>query len=145
MSNKIEGGDIFRRKVEHLDIVRSKPVEFDNVTTGFEAYQFVHQALPEINLSDVDLSTTLFGKKLKAPVIISSMLGGIEAAGNINRNLAQAAQGLGIGMGVGSQRCAIDAPVEPPAIPGGVILQLCEPLTFCKKWAVLYNRQNQNL
>lgn len=78
------------------------------MSTGFEDYQFIHQALPEIDLDNVDLSTKLFGKKLKAPLIISGMVGGIEEARRINRNLAQAAQVLGMAMGVGSQRCAID-------------------------------------
>lgn len=100
--------DIFRRKAEQLNIVCKKPVEFNCLTTGFEAYKFVHQALPEINLNEVDLSTKLFGKTLKAPIIISSMVGGIDAAGAINQNLAQAARTLGLAMGVGSQRCAID-------------------------------------
>jgi len=52
----------------------------------------------------------LFGKRLDAPVIISSMVGGIDAAAEINRNLARAAQEIGVAMGVGSQRCAIDDP-----------------------------------
>jgi len=97
-----------RRKQEHLNIVLNEEVEFKKVSTGFEDYQFIHQALPEIDLDSVDLSTSLFGKKLKAPLIISGMVGGIEEARRINHNLAQAAQVLGMAMGVGSQRCAID-------------------------------------
>ena len=80
------------------------------VSTGLEDYQFIHQALPEIDLDSVDLSTSLFGKRLEAPLVISSMVGGIEAAKQINQNLARAAQVLGVAMGVGSQRCAIDDP-----------------------------------
>ncbi|MDO9585708.1 MAG: alpha-hydroxy-acid oxidizing protein, partial [Syntrophales bacterium] len=68
------------------------------VSTGFEDYQFIHQALPEIDLDSVDLSTSLFGKKLKAPLIISAMVGGIEEARRINHNLAQAIQALGAGV-----------------------------------------------
>ncbi|HYA12813.1 MAG TPA: type 2 isopentenyl-diphosphate Delta-isomerase [Syntrophales bacterium] len=97
-----------RRKREHLNIVLNEEVEFKKVSTGFEDYQFIHQALPEVDLDSVDLSTSLFGKKLKAPLIISGMVGGIEEARRINHNLAQAAQDLGMAMGVGSQRCAID-------------------------------------
>ncbi len=85
-------------------------VQFREVTTGFEDYRFLHQALPEINLADVDSSITLWGKRLKAPLIISSMVGGVEAAEQINRNLARAAQEMGIGMGLGSQRAAIENP-----------------------------------
>lgn len=103
-----------RRKEEHLNIALNTDVEFKEVFTGLEDYQFVHQALPEIDLSSVNPSTILFGKRLKAPLVISSMVGGIEAAARINRNLAQAAQALGLAMGVGSQRCFIDDPETAP-------------------------------
>ncbi len=97
-----------RRKQAHLRIVLNEDVEFKGLSTGLEEYQFIHQALPEIDLDRVDLSTSLFGKRLNAPLVISAMVGGIEPAGRLNRNLAQAAQALGLAMGVGSQRCAID-------------------------------------
>ncbi len=101
-----------RRKEEHLQICLNEQVQFQSVTTGFERYYFIHQALPEIDLDRVDLSTVLFGKKLMAPLIISSMVGGIEPANIINRRLAKAAQVLGLAMGVGSQRCLIDSPAS---------------------------------
>jgi len=63
-----------RRKQEHLNIVLNEDVEFKKVSTGFEDYQFIHQALPEIDLDSIDLSTSLFGKKLKAPLIICAWL-----------------------------------------------------------------------
>ena len=88
----------------------NRAVEFEEITTGLDDYRFIHQALPEVDLAKVDPSTTLLGKRLKAPLIISSMVGGIEQGRQTNRNLAQAAQALGIAMGVGSQRIAIDNP-----------------------------------
>ncbi len=97
-----------RRKLEHLDISLNKPVEYTHITNGFDKYTFVHQPLPEIDLAEVDCSTHFFGKPLNAPLLISSMVGGVDEAGIINRNLAEAAQTLGIAMGVGSQRCALD-------------------------------------
>lgn len=99
-----------KRKEEHLSISLSTDVGFKEATTGLEEYGFIHQALPEIDLSAIDLSTTFFKKRLKAPLVISSMVGGIDAAANINKNLAQAAQAMGLAMGVGSQRCMIDEP-----------------------------------
>ncbi len=99
-----------RRKEEHLRISLNNNVSFREVSTGLEDYAFIHQALPEIDFSRVSTETTLAGKRLDAPLVISSMVGGIEAAARINQNLAQAAQALGVGMGVGSQRCSIDAP-----------------------------------
>lgn len=97
-----------RRKKEHLHIALNEDVRFKEVSTGLESYQFIHQALPDIDLDSIDLSISLFGKSLNAPLVISPMTGGIEAAERINRNLAQAAQALGIAMGIGSQRCAIE-------------------------------------
>ena len=99
-----------QRKQDHLDIALNNDLQFDGIATGLEDYWFVHQASPEVNLASIDLSTSLFGKTLRAPLFISSMVGGIEASTDINRNLAKAAQALGVAMGVGSQRCAIDNP-----------------------------------
>jgi len=80
------------------------------LTTGFERYRFVHQALPEIDLAAVDPSCHLLGKRLQAPVIISCMTGGTEEAERVNMSLAEAAQRLGLAMGVGSLRAAVEAP-----------------------------------
>jgi isopentenyl-diphosphate delta-isomerase len=99
-----------QRKIEHLRISLEEDVRFRNLTTGLERYHFVHQALPEINRDHIDLSTTLLGKHLSAPLIISSMTGGTEEAETINKNLAMAAQIHGLGMGVGSQRAALEEP-----------------------------------
>jgi len=98
------------RKEEQLHISLEEDVQSKDVTTGLENYHFIHQALPEIDAHDIDLSVTLFGKQIKAPLIISPMTGGMEAARHINRNLAQAAQAMGIAMGIGSQRSAIEDP-----------------------------------
>ncbi len=100
--------NIAKRKTEHIEITLERDVEFKSVSTGFEDYYFIHQALPELDLDEIDQSAVLFGKKLKAPIFISSMVGGIPEASRINRNLAEAAQQLGLAMGVGSQRCAIE-------------------------------------
>jgi isopentenyl-diphosphate delta-isomerase len=99
-----------QRKTEHLRISLEEDVHFRNLTTGLERYYFIHNALPEINRGDIDLSTTLLGKHLSAPLIISSMTGGTEEAELINKNLALAAQVHGLGMGVGSQRAALEEP-----------------------------------
>lgn len=81
-----------------------------SITTGLEKYRFVHQALPEIDLGQVDLTQTIWGKQVKAPLLISSMTGGTEEASRINRILAEAAEQAGIVMGVGSQRVALEHP-----------------------------------
>jgi len=97
------------RKADHIRINLDQNVR-SGLTTGLENYRFTHQALPELDLDDVKLDFSLFGKDLAAPLFISSMTGGTEDAGIINRNLATAAQEIGIPLGVGSQRAALEDP-----------------------------------
>ena len=97
------------RKSDHIRINLDQNVH-SGLTTGLENYRFTHQALPELNLDDIRLDFSLFGKDLAAPLFISSMTGGTEDAGTINRNLATAAQETGIPLGVGSQRAALEDP-----------------------------------
>ena len=96
------------RKSEHIRINLEKDVAFPNITTGLEQFHFMHQALPELNLDDVDLSVSIFGKRLAAPLLISSMTGGGPEAERINLRLAEAAETAGIAMGLGSQRVALE-------------------------------------
>jgi isopentenyl-diphosphate Delta-isomerase len=102
------------RKYEHIRINLEEDVD-SALTTGLEQYRLVHQALPEIALADVDLSQILFGKTQRVPVLVSSMTGGTEKAARINRTLATAAQEVGLAMGLGSQRAAINDPELAPS------------------------------
>ena len=97
-----------RRKNDHLYICLHEDVEFEEPTAGFERYRLAHQALPELAPDDVDLSASFLGKRLRAPIVISPMTGGTPVGGEINRRLATAAEALGVAMGVGSQRAAIE-------------------------------------
>jgi len=97
------------RKDDHIRINLDMDVK-SSITTGLESIHLKPRALPEIDLAEVDISTTFFGKKIKAPILISSMTGGTDTAEKINRVLAEAAQASGIAMGVGSQRAAIENP-----------------------------------
>lgn len=100
---------IDQRKEEHIRINLEEDVRSAR-STGLERYHFIHQALPELNLEEIDLSLELFGVPLKAPLLISSMTGGTEEAQCINRHLAEAAEAAGVAMGVGSQRAALEHP-----------------------------------
>lgn len=97
------------RKSDHIRINIEEDVR-SGLTTGLERYHFNHRALPEIDLQNVDLQVSIFGKTLAAPILISSMTGGTAEAGAINRTLARAAEAAGIAMGLGSQRAAIEHP-----------------------------------
>jgi isopentenyl-diphosphate delta-isomerase len=96
-----------QRKTDHIRINLEEDVR-SGLTTGLERYFFLHNALPELNLEEVDLSVEIFGKKLRTPLLISSMTGGSKEATTINQRLAEAAQGSGIAMGLGSQRAALE-------------------------------------
>ena len=97
------------RKVEHIDICLNRDVEYRK-SNGFERYEFEHNALPELDFDKIDTSTTFLGKRFSAPIFIEAITGGSPESERINRNLAKAAQTVGIGMGVGSQRAALEDP-----------------------------------
>jgi isopentenyl-diphosphate delta-isomerase len=78
--------------------------------TGFSDVELVHKAIPEVNQEEIDLSTSLFGKKMDAPIIITAITGGHPVSTDVNRKLARSAQKLNIGMGLGSQRAAVENP-----------------------------------
>jgi isopentenyl-diphosphate delta-isomerase len=100
---------ISKRKSDHIRINLHEDIH-SGIQNGLDKYRFTHEALPEINLSDVNTNLNLFGKRLSSPILISSMTGGTPEAETINHNLAQAAQECKIAMGVGSQRAAIENP-----------------------------------
>ena len=102
---------IDQRKADHIKINLEQDVR-SALTTGLENYHFTHEALPELDLNRIDPSLSLFGKKLNAPILISSMTGGTAEAETINLRLAEAAQEMKIAMGVGSQRAAIEHPEQ---------------------------------
>lgn len=114
MTKVTQGSTTERRKDDHLRINLEEAVQFPRLTTGLERLRFMHQALPELDLSDVRTETMFLGKRLSAPLLISSMTGGTERAQAINRTLAEAAQDAGIAMGLGSQRAALEDPSLAP-------------------------------
>lgn len=96
------------RKKQHIDIVLRRNVQFRSKTSGLERLEFVHNALPEIDLADVNTATRFLGKPINLPLMVSCMTGGYADALKINRELAETAQEMGIAMGVGSQRQALE-------------------------------------
>lgn len=105
MSEEITG-----KKVDHVGICLKKPVEAKKVTTLLECVHLIHNALPELNIEAVDTSTVFLEHKFSAPLLIDAMTGGFSGAKRINENLASAAEKLGIGMIVGSQRAGLLSP-----------------------------------
>jgi isopentenyl-diphosphate delta-isomerase len=97
-----------RRKKEHLDLSLNADVSFNTKSTGFDYYDFIHDATTEVELDKISFVTKFFKKKINYPFIISCMTGGTEEAENINAKLAIVAEELKIPIGVGSQRQALE-------------------------------------
>lgn len=97
-----------QRKNEHLKIALS--IETGPKLTGFDDVELIHQALPDLNLADIDISTHFLNKKLAAPFLIEAITGGTTESLQINKQLALGAAKSGIAMAVGSQTAALDNP-----------------------------------
>lgn len=95
-----------KRKIEQLRICAEKEVEVRE--NCFTDVKLVHVALPEVDKEEIDLKTEFLGFSFNYPIIIASMTGGHPGTKRINEVLAEAAEALGVGMGVGSQRAALE-------------------------------------
>lgn len=100
---------INQRKTEHIRLCLTGDVEGVNKSTGLEGIDFIHNALPEINFKDIDISTRFLDKNMKTPFLVSSMTGGSELATIINQNLALAAEEKGWVMALGSTRAMLES------------------------------------
>lgn len=100
-------GTSSQKKDDHIFLCMSERTT-STATTGFEDYVLEHTALPELNFSDIDISTKFFGRKLSMPLMISSMTGGGRLSDKINKALAELANDFNICLSVGSQKCAFE-------------------------------------
>jgi isopentenyl-diphosphate delta-isomerase len=97
-----------KRKDEQIRIILEKEVEEGN--NGLNDVILIHNALPELDFEEIDTRVEFLGKELKMPLMISGMTGGTEEGYKINKALAEIAEKKGIGMGLGSQRVALENP-----------------------------------
>jgi len=104
------GEKIEDRKAEHIRICLTEKTQARKTTTGFEDLQFIHRALPEIDKAKINLSTKVFSHTFSAPLFVGAMTGGTGEATRINAAIAEAVEHLKLGMGIGSQRAAIENP-----------------------------------
>jgi isopentenyl-diphosphate delta-isomerase len=101
---------ISQRKDDHIALCASGEVAFRQKGTLLDEVHLIHDALPDRHVDEVDLATQLLGKRLRAPVVVSGMTGGTEQALRLNKDLARAAETLGLGFGLGSQRAMVLRP-----------------------------------
>lgn len=100
--------NIHQRKSEHIEHSLSE-ASLSKKMNGFDRYEFRHCALPELNFSNIDIRTDFFQQSLHTPFLVSSMTGGVELAGSINRNLALAAESRGWIFSLGSTRVMLES------------------------------------
>ena len=110
------GGPTSARKVDHLRICCEVPVESGDA--GFGDVRLVHNALPECDMDRISTTAQFLGHRLGAPMMIAAMTGGHADATPINARLAAAAERFGLGIGVGSERAALEDPSLAPSYPG---------------------------
>ena len=110
MSGSTAATDLSVRKLRHIEACLLPESQYQSVTTGLQGVPWPYRALPELNLEDVRLDCTFLGRRLSAPVLIGAMTGGAEKSALINRNLGLAAQRLGLGLMLGSQRVMLEHP-----------------------------------
>ena len=109
MNDQKPGKETEERKQSHIDICCDYGEDIEmSITTGFEDIQLINTPLPELNYDDIDLTTTFLKHDFKFPIFISAITGGTKKTKKINERLAKLAEQFGIGMGVGSQRAAIE-------------------------------------
>lgn len=101
------------RKARHIDVCLDNDVA-SSLDAGWSDVRLQHDALPEIALADVDCAARFLDFRLRAPILISSMTGGTDRARELNRRLAEAAEGAGIALGLGSGRALIENPELRP-------------------------------
>lgn len=112
MSEDGRSGGIGERKRDHLRLALDEEVGFATLTTGLERVHLAARALPEHDLSTVDLGRDLWGRRLAAPLLVSCMTGGVGEAGPVNRALAEAAQHHRVAFGLGSGRALLEDPAQ---------------------------------
>lgn len=100
---------IGQRKKDHVSLSASGQAAYMK-TAGFERFDFIHNALPEIDLDQVDPTVEFLGYTADAPLFISSMTGGYTEAGQVNRIIAAFCQTYKLPFGVGSQRIMLEEP-----------------------------------
>jgi isopentenyl-diphosphate Delta-isomerase len=101
--------EVKQRKAEHVQVALTRDISAPQAASWSDIH-LVHQALPEVDLDAIDLSTTYLGRTLRHPIFISSLTGGHPDVTIINERLAVVAQEFGLAMGVGSQRAALVTP-----------------------------------
>src|SRR5712691_11799349 len=118
--------EVKQRKAEHVSVALGQDVSVPQ-RANWSDIQLVHQALPEVDLDEIDTAVDFLGRALRYPIFMSSLTGGHPDVTMINRNLARAAERYGLALGVGSQRAAI---VNPEVVASYAVTREQAPNAF---------------
>src|SRR5258708_17917940 len=118
--------EVKQRKIEHIGVALGQDISVAQ-RANWNDIQFVHQALPEVDLDEIDTSVNFFGHRLRYPIFMSSLTGGHPDGTSINRNLSVAAEYYCLALGVGSQRAGI---INPDVASSYAVTREYAPHTF---------------
>ena len=95
------------RKNEHVSLSENF---YKDGESSFKDVHFMHHSFPGINVSDVDLSTSLGDLNFSMPFFINAMSGGSQWTGKLNQKLAIVARETGLAIATGSISAALKQP-----------------------------------
>lgn len=92
-----------KRKRDHIKISLDERSQTRHLR-DFDQVELIHEALPELDFSQIQLESHSLGRPISSPFFISSMTAGHIEAANLNKLLANAAAKMNWTFAVGSQR-----------------------------------------
>ncbi|MFZ2625159.1 MAG: type 2 isopentenyl-diphosphate Delta-isomerase [Propionibacterium sp.] len=98
------------RKDEHVRLAEA--LRDESRPNGFDDVGFIHHSIGAIDVSRVDISTTVLGAHWPLPFYINAMTGGTERTARINAGLGRAARAAGVAIATGSQHVALRDPAR---------------------------------
>lgn len=109
-----DSDDLGRRKAKHIEVCTDPAFDPEGGSAFFEHLNFRHRALPEMSWDEAKTDTDFWGRTVKLPLFISCMTGGSDSSYQINKDLARAAQTVGVPVGMGSIRILFRKPDRFP-------------------------------
>lgn len=92
-----------KRKQDHIELALMQANQAHELNT-FDSVSLIHEALPDLDFSEISIAGKRFGGVVEKPFMVGSMTAGHRDSANINRHLIAACAQNGWAMGVGSQR-----------------------------------------
>jgi isopentenyl-diphosphate Delta-isomerase len=91
------------RKRDHIALALKNETEALG-QSGLDDIELIHEALPDLVFSEINLSTKSLNEQIATPFVVSSMTAGHDDSLTLNTRLAKVSAERGWWMGVGSQR-----------------------------------------